>query len=143
MNLTVVNPEALTRPRGYSHGIEAAGGPLLFLAGQVAFDRDGRLVGRSDLVAQFHQVLQNLRAVLEARGGRLQNLVKLTIYVLDRKAYQAQARAIGEVYREQFGRHYPAMTLVEVFGLYDEDAGALLEIEGVAVLDRAPAGEEG
>lgn len=141
MSLTVVNPETLPRPRGYSHGVEVEGGRLLFLAGQVAFDRDGALVGRGDLVAQFRQVLQNLRAVLEARGGTLQDLVKLTIYVLDREAYRARGREIGEVYRAFLGRHYPAMTLVEVRGLYDQDAGALLEIEGVAVLDRPPAGE--
>lgn len=142
MSLTVVNPPGLPRPRGYSHGIEVEGGRLLFLAGQVAFDQDGQVAGRGDLVAQFRQVLRNLRAVLEARGGTLQDLVKLTIYVLDRGAYRAQGRAIGEVYREEFGRHYPAMTLVEVSGLYDEDAGALLEIEGVAVLNRVAPDSE-
>ncbi len=136
MSLTAVNPETLPRPRGYSHAIEAEGGRLLFLAGQVAFDRDGKLVGQGDLVAQFRQVVANLRAVLESRGGALRDLVKLTIYVLDRSAYRAQSRAIGEVYRAAFDRHYPAMTLVEVRGLYDEEEGALLEIEGVAVLDR-------
>lgn len=140
MSLTVVNPPQLPRPRGYAHGIEAEGGRLLFLAGQVAFDQAGKVVGQGDLVAQFRQILQNLRAVLEARGGTLQDLVKLTIYVLDREAYRAQGRAIGEVYREHFDRHYPAMTLVEVSGLYDQDQGALLEIEGVAVLSRPAPG---
>ncbi len=130
-----VNPDALAKPRGYSHAWEAQGGKTLYLAGQVAFDRDGRVVGQGDLVAQFRQVCENLRAILVARGGRMTDIVKLTIYVLSKADYQAKRQAIGAVYREYFGRHFPAMTLVEVKGLYDEAQGCLIEIEGVAVLD--------
>ena len=130
-----VNPPSLPKPAGYSHGVEVQGGKTLYVAGQVAFDKDGKLVGAGDIVAQFRQICQNLKAVLLARAGQLNDVVKLTIFVLDRRAYKARAREIGLVYREFFGRHFPAMTLLEVKGLYDDDQGCLLEIEAVAVVD--------
>ncbi len=135
MAKTAVNPSSLMKPVGFSHGFEVRGGRVLFLAGQVAFDKDGNVVGRGDIVAQFRQVCENLEAVVEAQGGTLQDVVKLTIYVLDKNTYMDSRAAIGEVYREYFGRHYPAMTLVEVKGLYDQTGGILLEIEGFAALD--------
>ena len=130
-----VNPPGLAKPAGYSHGIEVQGGKTIYLAGQVAFDKEGKVVGAGDLVAQFRQICQNLRAVLLARAGKLNDIVKLTIFVLDKSAYKARAKEIGAVYREFFGRHYPAMTLLEVKGLYDDDQGCLMEIEAVAVVD--------
>lgn len=130
-----VNPPSLARPVGYSHGIEVQGGKTLYVAGQVAFDKDGKLVGAGDLAAQFRQICQNLKAVLLARAGQLNDIVKLTIFVLDKSAYKTRAKDIGAVYREFFGRHYPAMTLLEVKGLYDDDQGCLMEIEAVAVVD--------
>jgi enamine deaminase RidA (YjgF/YER057c/UK114 family) len=130
-----VNPPSLARPAGYSHGIEVQGSKTLYVSGQVAFDKDGELVGPGDIVAQFRQICQNLKAVLLARAGQLNDIVKLTIYVLDKSAYRAHTREIGAVYREFFGRHYPAMTLLEVQGLYDDGQGCLMEIEAVAVVD--------
>lgn len=130
-----VNPPTLPRPIGYSHGYEVQGGKTVYLAGQVAMDGRGQVVGRGDLVAQFRQVCQNLRAVVQARGGGLDDVVKLTIYVLSKAEYKARSREIGAVYREYFGKRFPAMTLVEVKGLYDEDQGCLIEIEGIAVVD--------
>ena len=130
-----VNPPSLAKPVGYSHGIEVQGGKTLYVSGQVAFDKDGNLVGRGDLVAQFRQICENLKAVLLARAGQLNDIVKLTIYVLDTSAYKARLREMGAVYREFFGRHYPAMTFLEVRGLYDDDQGCLMEIEAVAVVD--------
>jgi enamine deaminase RidA (YjgF/YER057c/UK114 family) len=130
-----VNPPSLAKPAGYSHGIEVQGGKTLYIAGQVALDKDGKLVGPGDIVAQFRQICQNLNAVLLARAGQLNDIVKLTIFVLDKSAYKARAREIGAVYREFFGRHYPAMTFLEVKGLYDDDLGCLIEIEAVAVVD--------
>ena len=130
-----VNPPDLARPAGYSHGVEAQGGKTLYIAGQVAFDKDGTLVGAGDIVAQFRQICQNLNAVLLARTGQLNDIVKLTIYVLDTRAYKSRAKEIGAVYREFFGRHYPAMTFLEVKGLYDDDRGCLMEVEAVAVVD--------
>ena len=130
-----INPPALAKPAGYSHGIEVQGGKTVYLAGQVALDKDGGLVGPGDIVAQFRQICENLKAVLLARAGQLSDIVKLTIYCLDKAAYKRRGKEIGAVYREYFGRHYPAMTFLEVSGLYDDDQGCLLEIEAVAVVD--------
>lgn len=132
MPKSVVNPPTLPRPSGFSHGIEARG-RWLFLSGQTGQDASGRIVARGDLVGQFRQALRNLGAVLEAQGGTLQDLVKVTFYVLDTEAYRAQAPALGQVYRELLGGHYPAATLVEVKALWDPDA--LVEIDGIAVLE--------
>jgi enamine deaminase RidA (YjgF/YER057c/UK114 family) len=130
-----VNPPSLAKPAGYSHGFEVQGGKTLFISGQVAFDKDGQLVGQGDIVRQFSQICQNLKAVLLARAGQINDIVKLTIYVLDKSAYKRNAKEIGAVYREFFGRHYPAMTFLEVNGLYDDDRGCMIEIEAVAVVD--------
>lgn len=129
---TIVNPPSLSKPVGFSHGVVAAGGRTLYIAGQVATDASGQVVGKGDLVAQFRQVCANLAALLEASGGRLEHVVKLTVFVLSKADYKARVREIGTVYREFFGRHYPAMTLVEVSGLFEDDYA--IEIEGVAVL---------
>jgi enamine deaminase RidA (YjgF/YER057c/UK114 family) len=134
-NMIPVNPPTLAKPAGYSHAWEVQGGKTLYLAGQVALDREGRIVGKGDLVAQFRQVCENLKALLLARGGQLNDIVKLNIYVLSKAEYKARSREIGQVYREHFGKHFPAMTLVEVNGLYDEDQGCAIEIEGIALLD--------
>ena len=128
-----VNPPSLAKPAGFAHGWEVQGGKTVYIAGQVAMDKDGQVVGKGDLVGQFRQVCENLKAVVVARAGQMNDIVKLTIYVLSKTEYKALGREIGAVYREYFGRHYPAMTLVEVRGLYDDDC--LIEIEGVAVVD--------
>ena len=129
-----INPATLPPPVGFAHGFEVRSGRILFLAGQVARDRDGRLVAPGDLVGQFRQVCENLRAVVDAAGGRMTDIVKLTIYVLDVADYKRQTKAIGAVYREYFGKHFPAMTLVGARDLYDAADGCLLEIEGVAAI---------
>jgi len=135
MAKTAVNPPGLSKPVGFSHGFEVRGGRTLYLAGQVAFDKDGKVVGKGDIAAQFRQVCENLKTMVESQGGTLQDIVKLTLYVLDKDNYRANGKAIGQVYRDYFGRHYPAMTLVEVKGLYDQAEGVMLEIEGIAALD--------
>lgn len=129
-----VNPPSLARPVGFAHGVQVTSGRVLFLAGQVAMDREGRIVGGGDLVAQFRQVCENLRAVVTAAGGQLTDVAKLTIYVLDVAEYKLRGHEIGLVYREYFGRHYPAMTLVGVQELFDSAKGCMLEIEGFAVI---------
>jgi enamine deaminase RidA (YjgF/YER057c/UK114 family) len=128
------NPPLLTKPVGYSHAAETRGGRMLFLAGQVAKDRDGRVVGKGDLVAQFRQVCENLKTLVTAANGQLTDVVKLTIYVLDAGEFKRQGKAIGEVYRAYFGKHFPAMTLVGVRDLYDAEEGCLIEIDGFACL---------
>jgi enamine deaminase RidA (YjgF/YER057c/UK114 family) len=131
----VVNPPTLAKPSGYSHAWDVTGGRTLYISGQVARDRDGRVVGPDDIAAQFRQVCENLKQVLLARAAHMSDLVKLTIYVLDVGGYKAHLKEIGAVYREYFGKHFPAMTLVGVRDLFDAADGCLIEVEGVAVLD--------
>ena len=133
-HISAVRPRTLPRPTGFSYGYEVKSGRLVFVAGQVAMDGDGRIVGRGDLVAQFRQTCANLQTVLSAAGGEMTDLVKLTIYVLDVAEYRKNLKPIGDVYREYFGKHFPAMTLVGARDLFDAAEGALIEIEGVAAL---------
>jgi enamine deaminase RidA (YjgF/YER057c/UK114 family) len=128
--LKVVNPESLVRPRGYNHGITGSG-QVLFVAGQVGWTREGRLVS-DELVAQFAQALDNVLAVVSAAGGKPESLARLTVYVVDKTEYRLHGRELGEVWRQRLGRHYPAMTLVEVKSLLEDDAR--VEIEATALL---------
>jgi enamine deaminase RidA (YjgF/YER057c/UK114 family) len=129
-----VNPPALPKPAGFSYGYEVKSGRVLFVAGLVARDAQSRVVGAGDLPAQFRQVCENWKTVLTAAGAAFTDVVKLTIYVVDVDDYKKNTRAIGAVYREYFGRHFPAMTLVGARDLYDRADGCLIEIEGVAVI---------
>lgn len=131
---TPLNPPGLMKAVGFSHAFTVESGRVLYVAGQVARDAAGRVVGGGDLVAQFRQVCENWKAVLHAAGGSFTDVVTWTIYVLDVDDYKKHARAIGGVYREYFGKHFPAITLVGVRDLYDRDDGCVIEIEGVAVL---------
>ena len=133
MRIDKVQPEGWKAPRGYSNGVLVAGaGRLLFVAGQIAWDAEQRLVGPGDFAAQFRQALQNVAAVVAAAGGQPEHVVRLTLYATDKRAYQAHQKEIGAAYREVFGRHYPAMALVLVAGLLED--GALVEIEATAAL---------
>jgi enamine deaminase RidA (YjgF/YER057c/UK114 family) len=133
-HISSVRPHTLPKPVGYSYGYEVKSGRVVFVAGQVAMDAAGKIVARGDIVAQFRQVCANLKAVIEAAGGDMGDYVKLTIYVLDVPGYKRSLRTIGDVYREYFGKHFPAMTLVGARDLFDAAEGAMLEIEGVAAL---------
>jgi enamine deaminase RidA (YjgF/YER057c/UK114 family) len=137
MSHSVVNPSEWKKPAGYSNAILARGQDVLFLGGQVAFDADARVVGRGDLVAQFRQTLENIATVCRTAGARLDHIVKLTIFVQNRDEYRARGKELGAIYREHFGKHYPAMTLVEVARFFEPDV--LIEIEGIAVLDASTA----
>jgi enamine deaminase RidA (YjgF/YER057c/UK114 family) len=132
---SVINPPGLAEAVGYANGVATRGGRLLFLAGQTGMDASGRIAAPGDLVAQFGRALANLQAVVTAAGGQMTDMVKLTLFVTDVAAYRAQLKPLGEAYRAVFGRYYPAMTLVEVKGLFDPQA--LIEIEGLAVLPEA------
>lgn len=132
MNRDMLNPPSLARPSGFSHGILTSGGRLLFLAGQTASDASGQIVAPGDLVAQYEKVLQNLQTVVEAAGGTMQDIVKMTIFVDDRDAYRAQLKALGRIHRAYFGTHYPATALLEISRFFQDEA--LIEIEGIAVI---------
>ena len=125
-----VNPASLASPRGYSHGMKGRG-EVLFVAGQVGWDREGRMVP-GGFVAQFAQALENVLAVVRAAGGGPPSLARMTLYVTDKREYRAQQREVGEAYRRVMGKHFPAMALVEVKGLLEDDAR--IEIEAVALL---------
>ena len=127
-----VNPPSLAQPRGYSNGVAyGPGRSVVFLSGQIGWDAAGRIVSdRFD--EQFDQALANLIAIVADAGGTPESIGKLTIYVLDCAEYVAARKPIGEHYRRRMGRHYPAMTLVEVRALVEP--GARVEIEGIAWL---------
>ncbi len=131
--LDLVNPKELMPPRGFAHACLVHSGRTLHLAGQVAADKNGVILHHNDLVRQFDLVLQNFKTCLDAVGARMDQVVKLNYYVLDVQDYLAKRKELGEVYRKYFGKHFPAMTMVEVKGLYNE--GALIEIDGLAALD--------
>jgi enamine deaminase RidA (YjgF/YER057c/UK114 family) len=128
--MPIVNPSSLARPRGYSHGIVAAG-RLLFVAGQIGWDGAGRLVS-DRFEDQFDQALANVLTIVAEAGGTAASVCRLTIYVTDKSEYLDAQRAIGDRYRARMGRHYPAMTLVEVKALLED--GAKVEIEATAVI---------
>jgi enamine deaminase RidA (YjgF/YER057c/UK114 family) len=125
-----LQPPGWRRPAGYSNGI-AASGELVFVAGQIGWDAEQRLVD-GGLEEQTAQALRNIVAVLAEAGAGPEHIVRLTWYVVDKRDYQARQRGIGEAYREVIGKHFPAMTLVEVKDLLEE--GALVEIEATAVV---------
>ncbi len=130
MAATVVNPKDLTPPRGFSHGIIATG-RTLYVAGQTGTGEQGKSVG-SDLVQQFDRALARVVRVVQEAGGKAEDIVKMNLYVVDKKEYREKGKEIGAAYRKHMARHYPAMTLAEVKGLFeDEDK---VEIEAIAVL---------
>lgn len=131
MSFSFINPESLGAPRGYSNGVLTNGGRLLFIAGQVAWNREQQIVG-DDMAAQFDRALENLIAVVTEAGGRPEQIARLIIYVTDKDEYKLRMKEIGERYRERMGKHFPAMVLVEVAGLLEDRAK--IEIEGFAVL---------
>src|SRR5512137_154232 len=126
----VIDVPGWKRPRGYSNGISARG-RLLFVAGQVGWTAEERMVSDA-FVPQVAQALENVRAVLAAGGARPEHLARVTIYVTDRALYEREAAQVGEAWRRILGRVYPAMTLVEVAGLLEH--GALVEVEATAVI---------
>ncbi len=130
MSLERRNPPELAEPRGFSHAVIGSG-TTVFLAGQTALDQTGRIVG-AGVVAQFELALANLLAALRAAGGEPGQLASLTVYVTDMEDYQANARAIGRVWRRLVGRDYPAMAGIGVARLWD--AEALVELQGFAVV---------
>ncbi len=132
MERLFVNPAELGVPSGYSNGVLIQGGRLLFVAGQIAWDRDHRLIGPGDFVTQFEQAMRNVLTVVAEAGGAAEHLAELTVFVTDKAPYLENAKEIGRRYRALCGKHFPAMALVVVKDLLEE--GAMVEIRGMAVL---------
>ena len=127
----VVRPTHFPKPRGYADGIVVTGGRHLFISGQLGWDADAHLVS-ADFAVQFLQALDNVITIVREAGGGTEHIVKLLAFVTDLDAYRAAQGDIGEGWRARMGKRYPAMSLVKVGGLLEP--GALVEIEGVAVL---------
>lgn len=131
MRMTLINPESLGAPRGYSNGVLVEGGRLLFVAGQIAWDSEQRIVS-DDFCEQFARALTNVITVVREAGGDAASIAQLRVYVTDKRAYTSNLKRVGAAYRELMGRHYPAMALVEVAALVEDSAQ--VEIEAVACL---------
>ncbi len=125
-----LQPPNWVRPKGYANGV-AARGTQVFVSGIIGWNERGEFVAL-DLVGQVRQALQNIAAVLKEANARPEHIARMTWYVLDKNEYIASAKDLGVVYRETMGRHYPAMSVVEVSGLVE--ANARVEIEVTAVV---------
>lgn len=127
---TILQPPEWARPKGYSNGILARGNETIYTGGLVGWDAQGRFTS-ANFVDQVRTTLENIIAVLAEAGAGPEHLVRLTWYITDRKAYHDNLPAIGSAYREVIGRHFPAMAVVEVSALMEDQA--LVEIEATAV----------
>jgi enamine deaminase RidA (YjgF/YER057c/UK114 family) len=128
--MKILQPPDWAAPKGYANGV-AARGTLVFVGGQVGWDAQQQFAS-DDFVAQARQALDNIVAVLREAGARPEHIVRMTWYVIDRGEYLGNLRPLGEAYREVIGRHYPAMTAVEVSALIEKRAR--VEIEATAVV---------
>jgi enamine deaminase RidA (YjgF/YER057c/UK114 family) len=126
----VLQPAGWARPKGYANGI-AASGTQVFIAGQIGWNADQQFTEQT-LAAQVGIALRNIVRVLEEAGGRPEHLVRLTWFVTSRREYLEDVAAIGAAYRAVLGRHFPAMSVVEVSALMESQAK--VEIEATAVL---------
>jgi len=123
------NPPTLSKPTGYTHIVEVTGpGKTIYISGQIAFDKDGNVVGAGNMKAQAEQVFKNLQAALDAVGAKFSDVVKMNTYITDME----QAPAVREVRARYFGDTTPASTLVQVVHLVRPEL--MLEIEVIAAL---------
>ena len=129
MGVRVLQPSGWPMPKGYANGMSAEG-RLVVTGGVIGWDIHGHLP--ADFIAQVRQTLRNIAAILEAGDARPEHLVRLTWYVVDMDEYLASLKALGQIYREIFGAHYPAMALVQVVRLVEK--AARVEIEATAVV---------
>jgi len=126
----ILQPEGWAKPRGYANGVSARGRTIC-LAGQIGWDRDGRFVS-DDLVEQTAQALRNIVEILACDGARPEHIVNLIWFLADRREYGARLGEIGVVYRDIVGRHFPAMSAVQVAGLVEDRAK--VEIQATAIV---------
>ncbi len=128
--MKILQPPGWAKPKGFSNGI-AATGKLVFIAGQVGFNSQG-LFEEKTFQGQFRQTLKNILAVLAEAGGRPEHIVRMTWYIVDKREYLGAIKEVGIAYRELVGRHYPAMAVVQVAALMEDEAR--VEIETTAVI---------
>ena len=128
--MSILQPPGWARAKGFSNGI-AAKGTLVFIAGQIGWTGAGKWEAR-DFAGQFRQALSNVIEVLKEAKGEPEHIVRLTWYVLDKREYLDSLKALGPIYRELMGKHFPTMAVVQVGGLVEPEAK--LEIEATAVV---------
>ncbi len=128
--MQMLNPAGWKRPKGYSNAISASG-RMVFVAGQVGWDSN-EVFQTDDLVGQVRQSLTNIVAILAEAGAKPEHIVRMNWYLEDKEEYNARLGEIGEVYRDLIGRHFPAMTALQVAGFVE--VGAKVEIEVTAML---------
>lgn len=133
MTHKTIQPEGWLPAKGYANGMLTRDG-VLHIGGQIGWDGDQRFVA-SDFVGQMRQALANIVAIVEAAGGKVQDITRLTWFVTDKRDYLARQAEVGRAYRDVMGKHFPAMSMVVVAGLVEDDA--LVEIEATAHI--APA----
>ncbi len=130
--MTILQPEGWPRPKGFSCGVSGAGA-VVFVSGQIGWDEDGRFTA-TDIAGQVRRALRNIVTILAEAGARPEHVARLVWYVTDKHEYLAAQREIGEAYREVMGRHFPAMSVIAVSALLEDEAK--VEIEATAVLPR-------
>jgi len=128
----IIQPEGWAPAKGYANGVLTADGTL-YVGGQIGWEAD-QVFRTHDFIGQMEQALRNIMAVIEAAGGGAEHLVRLTWYVTDKAEYLRRQSEVGQAYRRVLGRNFPAMTMVVVAGLVEDEA--LLEIEATAVIPK-------
>jgi enamine deaminase RidA (YjgF/YER057c/UK114 family) len=127
--MDILQPPGWPRPRGYSNGV-AASGRQVFVSGMIGWNADGRFESE-DFALQARQALQNVVEVLREAQAGPEHIVRMTWYVVDKREYLAASSELGEAYREIIGKHYPAMTAVEVRALIEDRARVEIEVTAV------------
>jgi enamine deaminase RidA (YjgF/YER057c/UK114 family) len=131
MTHTLISPDAWAAPKGYANGVMTKDG-ILFVGGQIGWNAD-QVFETHDFIGQMEQTLRNILAVVEAAGGTAESITRLTWFVIDKKEYAARQSEVGAAYRKVLGKHFPAMTMVVVSALVEDEA--LIEIEATAVIN--------
>ncbi len=129
----IIQPQGWAVAKGYANGMLSETGTL-YVGGQIGWD-ENQVFRSHDFIGQMEQALRNVMAVVEAAGGKAEHLVRLTWYVTDKREYLARQAEVGQAYRRVLGRHFPAMTMVVVAGLVEDEA--LVEIEATAEIPQA------
>ena len=129
--MKILHPPNWPSPRGYSNGISAKG-RIVVTGGIVGWDENENFV-KQDIAGQAAQAFKNIVLILAEGGAKPENIVRMTWYITDKIGYINSQKLIGESYRKNFGKHFPAMAVVEVASLMEEEAK--LEIEVMAIVD--------
>ena len=126
----IIQPDGWAPAKGYANGVLTRG-KTLYIGGQIGWNSEKVFVSK-DFIGQMEQVLNNIKKIVETAGGQVENITRLTWFLIDKNDYLSNQRTVGEAYRRGFGRHFPAMSVVVVKELIEDEA--LIEIEATAEL---------